>query len=93
MPAAAGFINRELACLKVLFNRYVKDDVIPRNPVSRVRLLRFHDHHALVAVTANDRNFLLRTQTAKVAAVLLEWESIPEGCKNLLDFWPPSATS
>lgn len=39
-PLSAATINRELATLKVLFNYYIRADLLEINPVSRVKLLR-----------------------------------------------------
>lgn len=33
-------VNRELALLKILFNYYIRQDIIVKNPVSRVKLLK-----------------------------------------------------
>ena len=52
-------VNRELACLKALFNLVIKADILAKNPVSRVkmlcennlqtRLLSFTEQHAYLA--------------------------------------------
>lgn len=55
-------VNRELACLKALFNHFIRQDIIDRNPVSRVRLLAenneqmrvlSHDEEALYLAAAS----------------------------------------
>jgi site-specific recombinase XerD len=33
-------INRELACLRIIFNGYVKNDLLTKNPVSKVKFLK-----------------------------------------------------
>ena len=45
MPAT---VNRELACLKALFNHAIKSDLPVRNPVSRVGFLAEHNEQTRV---------------------------------------------
>lgn len=37
---ANATINRELACLRLIFNQYIKFDILTKNPVSKVKFLK-----------------------------------------------------
>ncbi len=60
-------VNRELACLKALFNNALKADVQLRNPVSRVKFLEEHNEQTRVLSYAEQEKYLA------VAAPLL-WD-------------------
>lgn len=51
-------INRELACLKAVFNRVIKDDVLIKNPVSRVKFLKEDNEQMRVLNQEEQRRYL-----------------------------------
>ena len=52
-------INRELALLKILFNFFIRKDVIAKNPVSRVKLLREDNKHLRVITREEEQVYLM----------------------------------
>jgi integrase len=52
-------VNRELALLKILFNYFIRQDVISRNPVSRVKLLREDNRHLRVITREEEQLYLM----------------------------------
>lgn len=67
-------INRELACLKILFNRFIKDDVIFKNPVSRVKFLAENNEQMRVLTMEEQQTYLLAASQPlrDVARLMLE---------------------
>lgn len=73
-------VNRELACLKALFNRFIKDDVVFKNPVSRVKFLAENNEQMRV-VTPDEENLYLLAASQPlhdIAALMLETGMRPE---------------
>jgi integrase len=73
-------INRELACLKALLNRSIKDDVIVKNPVSRVKFLP-EDNEQMRVLTMEEQNLYLLAASQPlqdVARLMLETGMRPE---------------
>lgn len=78
MPAT---VNRELACLKILFNFYIKSDVLMRsNPVSRVKFFAEHNEHTRVLSQDEERLYLMAASQPlqDVATLMLETGARPE---------------
>jgi integrase len=73
-------INRELACLKILFNRFIKDDVIFKNPVSRVKFLAENNEQMRVLSMEEQQAYLLAASQPlrDVARLMLETGMRPE---------------
>ncbi len=73
-------INRELACLKILFNRFVKDDVIARNPVSRVKLLKEDNDQTRVLNADEEKLYLFAASQPlqDIATLMLQTGMRPE---------------
>jgi integrase len=74
-------INRELACLKILFNHYIKSDVLMKsNPVSRVKF--FAENNEQMRVLSHDeaRLYLLAASQPlqDVATLMIETGARPE---------------
>src|SRR5918912_514000 len=67
-------INRELACLKILFNRAIKDDLIVKNPVSRVKFLAESNDQIRVLTLDEQRLYLLAASQPlqDIARLILE---------------------
>jgi integrase len=69
MPAT---VNRELACLKIIFNHYIKQDRLGKNPVSRVKFLQENNEHYVVLSPADEKIYLLAcSQPLQDVAVLM----------------------
>ncbi len=73
-------INRELACLKIIFNRAMKDDVIVRNPVSRVKFLAENNEQMRVLSLEEQQKYLLASSQPlqDIARLMLETGMRPE---------------
>jgi integrase len=77
MPAT---VNRELACLKILFNHFIKDDVIVKNPVSRVKFLAENNEQVRVLSPDEAKLYLLAASQPlqDIASLMLETGMRPE---------------
>lgn len=65
-------INRELACLKAMFNHFIKLDVLVKNPVSRVKLQAEHNEQMRVLTFEEEQQYLnVASQPLKDVAVLM----------------------
>jgi integrase len=73
-------INRELACLKVMFNHFIKMDVLIKNPVSRVKLRDENNEKMRVLSFEEEQQYLsVASQPLKdVAILMLETGMRPE---------------
>ena len=73
-------VNRELACLKACFNFALKADLVPRNPVSRVKFLAEQNEQNRVLTFQEQRAYLSHaTPTLRdVATLILESGMRPE---------------
>ena len=71
-------INRELACLKILFNRF--EDAVPKNPVRKVKFLA-EDNEQLRVLTAEEEKLYLLAASQPlrdIATLMLETGMRPE---------------
>ncbi len=73
-------VNRELACLKALYNWVLKSDVVLRNPVSRVKFLQEHNEQTRVLSYAEQEAYLASATPLlrDVATLMLETGCRPE---------------
>jgi len=74
-------VNRELACLKILFNYFIKSDVLTKaNPVSRVKFLAENNEQMRVLTVDEERLYLMAASQPlqDVAALMLETGARPE---------------
>lgn len=73
-------MNRELACLKALFNHVLKTDVSLPNPVSRVKFFEEHNEQTPVLSYAEQEAYLaVATPVLRdVATLMLESGMRPE---------------
>jgi len=73
-------VNRELACLKALFNFAIKSDVIAKNPVSRVKFLAENNQQTRVLSYQEQQRYLRCASPLlrDVAALILETGMRPE---------------
>jgi integrase len=84
-------VNRELACLKILFNYFIKSDVLTKaNPVSRVKFLAENNEQLRVLTLDEERLYLLAASQPlqDVATLMLETGARPEEicrlrCENI----------
>jgi integrase len=73
-------VNRELACLKALFNFAIKSDVILKNPVSRVKFLAENNQQTRVLSYTEQQSYLSSSSSLlrDVATLILETGMRPE---------------
>jgi integrase len=73
-------VNRELACLKALFNFAIKADVAARNPVSRVKFLAENNQQTRVLSHTEERDYFAKATPLlrDVARLILETGMRPE---------------
>ncbi len=80
-------VNRELACLKILFNHYIKSDILTKsNPVSRVKFFAENNEHMRVLSHDEERLYLLAASQPlqDVAILMLETGARPEEICRLM---------
>jgi integrase len=73
-------VNRELACLKALFNHAIKADHLLRNPVSNVRFLDENNQQERVLSYSEQRRYLAKASPIlqDVASLIIETGMRPE---------------
>jgi integrase len=73
-------VNRELACLKALFNFVIKSDVLAKNPVSRVKFLAENNQQTRVLSFTEQHSYLAKATPVlrDVATMILETGMRPE---------------
>ena len=74
-------VNRELACLKIMLNYFIKSDVLMKaNPVSRVKFLAENNEQMRVLTQDEERLYLMAASQPlqDVATVMLETGARPE---------------
>jgi integrase len=74
-------VNRELACLKILFNYFIKSDVYTKaNPVSRVKFLNEDNEQMRVLTPDEEKRYLLAASQPlqDIATLMLETGLRPE---------------
>jgi integrase len=79
-PIKPATVNRELACLKSLFNRFIKDDVLLKNPVGKVKFLKEESEQMRVVSDEEERLYLMACSQPlrDVAILMLETGMRPE---------------
>ena len=73
-------VNRELACLKAVFNHFIKLDVIVKNPVTRVKLLAENNEQMRVLSFEEERLYLAACSRPlhDIAVLMLETGMRPD---------------
>ncbi len=73
-------INRELACLKTLLNQFVKNDLIAKNPVSRVKLYAENNEQMRVLTPDEEKLYLFAASQPlqDIATLMLQTGMRPE---------------
>ena len=82
---APATVNRELACLKKIINRLVKEDVLQSNPVSKVKFFNEDNHPTRSLSYSEEKLYLIAcSQPLRDFAVLmLETGMRPDEIRNL----------
>ena len=68
---SAATINRELALLKIFFNYFIRKDILWKNPVSRVKLLKEETGYFRVVSPTEEREYL-----SEASQPLLDFASV-----------------
>jgi integrase len=73
-------VNRELACLKALFNFVIKADVLAKNPVSRIKFLAENNQQTRVLSYAEQQKYLSKASPVlrDIATLIVETGMRPE---------------
>ncbi len=82
---APATVNRELACLKKILNRLVKEDVLSNNPVSKVKFFNEDNQQMRVLTYAEEKLYLIACSQPlrDFAVVMLETGMRPDEVRNL----------
>jgi integrase len=77
MPAT---VNRELACLRAMINHFIRNDVLVKNPVSRVKFLKEDNGQMRVLTSDEERLYLMACSQPlqDVATIMIETGMRPE---------------
>ena len=72
-------VNRELACLKAMFNFAIKGDIVLKNPVARVRFLPEDNEQMRVLTFTEQQQYLAAAPPAlhDIAVLMLEPACVP----------------
>lgn len=67
-------VNKELATLKIVFNHFIKAEVLVKNPVSRVNFLKENNENYVVLTSDEERLYLMAASQPlqDVATLMLE---------------------
>jgi integrase len=73
-------VNRELACLRAMINYFIKDDVLVKNSVSRVKFLKEDNEQMRVLSSEEERLYLMACSQPlqDVATIMVETGMRPE---------------
>jgi site-specific recombinase XerD len=79
-PLKPATVNRELATLKIFFNYFIRQDILVRNPVSRVKLLKEDNCHMRVLSSDEERLYLMAANQplSDTAILMLDTGMRPE---------------
>jgi integrase len=77
MPAT---VNRELACLRAMINYFIRNDVLVKNPVSRVKFLKEDNEQMRVITDDEERLYLMACSQPlqDVATIMVETGMRPD---------------
>jgi len=78
-------VNKELATLKIIFNHFIKADVLLKNPVSKVKFLKEDNNNYVVLSPEEEQLYLLAVSQPlqDVATLMLECGCRPGELTNL----------
>jgi integrase len=73
-------VNRELACLRAMINHFIRNDVLVKNPVSRVKFLKEDNEQTRVISADEERLYLMACSQPlqDVATIMVETGMRPE---------------
>jgi len=73
-------VNRELACLKIVFNHFIRQDVLAKNPVSRVKFPAENNEQTRVLSPEEERLYLAAASQPlyDIATLILQTGCRPE---------------
>jgi integrase len=75
---AGATVNRELACLKLIFNRYINFEILTKNPVSKVKFFKENTERWCVISREDEQKYLMvASQPLQDIAVLI----LETGCR------------
>ncbi|HJR06630.1 MAG TPA: tyrosine-type recombinase/integrase [Pyrinomonadaceae bacterium] len=79
-PIKPATVNRELACLRAMINHFIRNDVLVKNPVSRVKFLKEDNELMRVVTDDEERLYLLAASQPlrDVAVIMIETGMRPE---------------
>lgn len=79
-PIKPATVNRELACLRAMLNHFIRNDVLVKNPVSRVKFLKEDNELMRVVTDDEERLYLLAASQPlrDVAVIMIETGMRPE---------------
>jgi integrase len=79
-PLKPATVNREMACLKIFFNYFIKADVLIKNPVSRVKFLKEENNQMRVVSDEEERLYLMAASQPlqDFAAIMIDTGMRPE---------------
>ncbi len=78
-------VNREIACLRAMLNFFVRQDVLAKNPVARVRLLNEENEATRVVTPDEEAKYLLACSQplGDVATLILQTGMRPEEVQRI----------
>jgi integrase len=84
-PLKPATINRELACLKIVFNHFIKRDVLFINPVSKIKFLKENNENFVVLTPDEEKLYLMAASQPlqDVAVLMLECGCRPDEIYSL----------
>ncbi len=75
---AGATVNRELACLRLIFNRYINFEILTKNPISKVKFLKENSDRWRVITREDEQKYLMEaSQPLQDIAVLM----LESGCR------------
>ena len=82
MPAT---VNKELATLKIVFNYFIRQDIIVKNPVSRVKFLQENNENFTVLSQSDEKIYLMACSQPlqDLAALMLDCGCRPDEISRL----------
>lgn len=78
-------VNKELATLKIVFNHFIRQDIIVKNPVSRVKFLQENNDNFVVLPQSDEKVYLLACSQPlqDLAALMLDCGCRPDEISRL----------
>lgn len=82
---APATVNRELACLKKIFNRLINENILVENPVSKVKFLAENNEQMRVLSYAEEKIYLMACSQPlqDFALIMIETGMRPDEVRNL----------